>query len=425
MRKITEKKYINTMILLCVFVYFVSYITRINYGAVILEIVLTEGILKSAASLALTGSYITYGTGQLIAGYLGDRIKPNILVFAGLLVSSVMNLLIPISSKVLYMIIVWCINGFAQAFIWPPLVKIMSYLFTDDIYKKACVRVSWGSSFGTIAVYLLAPVCIIISGWRSVFLISALSGFIMSIVWLTVYASIEKHVGNYDAYETYNAPDAYDALNESKFQSKSTVIKKHIPFRFILLLTGIMFAIILQGILRDGITTWMPTYISEIYNISSYISILTGVVLPIFSIICFQAALWLYESKLNNELICAGSIFGIGFLAAAILAAAPSFSPALSVALSTVITGCMHGVNLILICMIPLHFKKYNKVSFVSGLLNSCTYIGSSLSTYGTAKISEIFGWHLTVLSWSIIALAGTIICFSCANIWQRFCENN
>ena len=61
----------------CVAAYFVSYITRINYGTVLLEIVNSEGITKMSASMAVTGSFVTYGIGQLISGWLGDRIKPR------------------------------------------------------------------------------------------------------------------------------------------------------------------------------------------------------------------------------------------------------------------------------------------------------------------------------------------------------------
>ena len=46
-----------------------------------------------------------------------------------------------------------------------------------------------------------------------------------------------------------------------------------------------------------------------------------------------------------------------------------------SVALSALVTGCMHAVNLVLICMIPARFEKYGIVVYV-GLLNSCTYVG-------------------------------------------------
>ena len=43
----------------CVAAYFVSYITRINYGTVLLEIVNSEGITKMSASMAVTGSFVT------------------------------------------------------------------------------------------------------------------------------------------------------------------------------------------------------------------------------------------------------------------------------------------------------------------------------------------------------------------------------
>ena len=79
-------------------VYFVSYLTRVNYGAVVSEIVAVEGIRKSAASLALTGSAVTYGAGQLVSGCLGDRIEPRRMVCCGLCITIAMNLAVPLAA---------------------------------------------------------------------------------------------------------------------------------------------------------------------------------------------------------------------------------------------------------------------------------------------------------------------------------------
>ena len=81
----------------------------------------------------------------------------------------------------------------------------------------------------------------------------------------------------------------------------------------------------------------------------------------------------------------------------------------------------MHGVNLLLICMVPPYYKNRGGVSTISGLLNSCTYIGSSISTYGIAAIADRFGWHTTVFMWIIIAAAGSIVCFACVRPWKKF----
>ncbi|MBE6673147.1 MAG: MFS transporter, partial [Ruminococcaceae bacterium] len=61
---ISDKKAVNRLALLFTLMYMVSYITRINYGAVISEMVKDTGYSKSMLSMALTGSFITYGVGQ-------------------------------------------------------------------------------------------------------------------------------------------------------------------------------------------------------------------------------------------------------------------------------------------------------------------------------------------------------------------------
>ena len=405
-QKLQNRKHINAMIILCVLVYFTSYISRINFGAVILEMVKADGFLKSEVSLALTASFITYGAGQLISGYLGDRVSPKMLIFFGFLTTAVMNFLIPFCPSSGFMVAIWGINGFAQAMMWPPLVKIMTTMFTNDVYRKATVRVSWGSSLGTIAVYLLSPICIVYSGWRSVFRIASVACIVVATIWIIGCSKLEKTVSPHtENINTDNTPQPENST------------KNLLPTKALAFLPGIFIAIILQGALRDGITTWMPTYIAETYNLDSYISILTGVLLPVFSIICFQITLWLVNTKIKNELTCAGSIFGAGIIASALLLIFSSKSAAISVFLSALLTGSMHGVNLILVCMLQPYFKN---TSTVSGLVNSFTYVGSALSTYGIALISENFGWTVTIAAWGTLAILGTLCCFIHSQKWSK-----
>ncbi len=405
LQKLQSRKHINIMIALCVLVYFTSYISRINFGAVILEMVKSDGFLKAEVSLALTASFITYGVGQLISGYLGDRISPKLLILSGFVVTALMNFLIPFCPTSGFMVAVWGINGFAQAMMWPPLVKIMTTMFTDDVYRRATVMVSWGSSFGTIAVYLLSPICIVYSGWRSVFRVAAATCIVVATIWMIGCSKIEKAVQPH-------IDDKVDAETEVE-----TSQRELLPTKVLALLPGIFIAIILQGALRDGITTWMPTYIAETYHLDSYISILTGVLLPVFSIICFQITLWLVNTKIKNELTCAGSIFFAGIIASAFLLFFSSKSAAMSVLLSALLTGSMHGVNLILVCMLQPYFKN---TSTVSGLVNSFTYIGSAISTYGIALISENFGWTVTISVWCALAILGTVCCLAHSRKWKK-----
>ena len=132
MEKITDKKQIRNMTFLFMILYLISYLTRINYAAIISEIVIAEGIQKSVASLALTASAITYGIGQLLSGYMGDRIEPKKLIFGGLLTTLTTNLLITLCSSPYQMAVVWGINGC--------LLYTSTYFFFDFYVQKGHLR---------------------------------------------------------------------------------------------------------------------------------------------------------------------------------------------------------------------------------------------------------------------------------------------
>ena len=136
--KPTDGKKIRNFTLLLTCMYMVSYITRINYGAVISEIATDVGG-KDLASLAVTGSFVTYGAGQLISGYMGDKIQARYLVFAGFLLTIAMNFTVSFLSNPIIMAVVWSVNGFAQAFMWPPVVKLMTEFLDGNNYKKTTV----------------------------------------------------------------------------------------------------------------------------------------------------------------------------------------------------------------------------------------------------------------------------------------------
>jgi len=167
--------------------------------------------------------------------------------------------------------------------------------------------------------------------------------------------------------------------------------------------------IIIQGALRDGVTTWLPTYINEVFGVDTSGSILTASILPLFAI----ASITLTEKlrkKIGSETKTALILFVPSFFAALILSFVYNGSAVISVILMAILTGCMHGVNQLLICVLPARFGKEGNISTVSGLLNSFTYVGSALSAYGFAFFSGLFGWSGTVLLWAGMLLLGGLI---------------
>ena len=399
MTPLQDQKEINRLVRLFIFTYMVSYITRTNYGAIVSEMESATGISRSLLSLAPTGSFITYGAGQIISGLCGDRFSTKKLISLGLAVTTAMNLLLPLCTGPYQMLAVWCINGFAQAFLWPPIIKTMVTLIPTEEYSRNMVKISWGSSLGTMAVYLFSPLLITVSGWRAVFFTAAGCGAAMLLVW--------NRCGI----------DVLPSLGQRQRGSASVRIL------FSPMMLCILAAIVFHGMLRDSVMTWMPAYISETYRLPNSAAILSGVILPIFSLICFHITEKLHRRVLPNLLTCAGAIFAVSALAAGTLYLFSGAGAALAVLLLATIRGCTSGINLLFTTILPTHFKKHGNISTVSGVLNSCTYIGSAISTYGIALVSEQFGWSTSILIWLVLSISGAALCGFNIPVWRKETE--
>ena len=308
-----------------------------------------------------------------------------------------MNLLIPFCPSGAWMCVVWAFNGFAQSFMWPPMVKIMSSAMNSDDYNKGCVVVSWGSTIATILIYLVSPVIIKFAGWRTVFFIYGAVAVLISSVWYAKITAIEK-----------KCEIVYPMHQKSKNGSKMS-IKISVPLLIIVMVT-----IMLQGSLRDGVTTWVPTFVSESFNLGSEISILSSVIIPLFSLASLQLTGIIYNKLGKKPFKSSGLFFICAVTAAVLLVFFKGSSVILTVAMSALIVACMHGINLILVCFLPAALADDDNVSTLSGLLNFMTYVGSAASTYGFALLSESFGWNGTVVSWLVITVLGTTACIIC-----------
>ena len=472
--KLTTEKQMKFLCLLCCIAYFMSYLTRLNYAACMVELQDVLQITKSVAGLPVTACFLSYGFGQIICGVLGDRFKPQMMIFAGLAGACCCNLLVACFPRVEIITPVWCANGFFQAMLWPPMVRIMAECLNDKWYKNSCVLVSMASSAATIATYLVAPVCIQVSGWRAAFFLPAGLGILAAFFWYGNTRKLaadgvipaeegragtaealagERKAGTMEAAEEGRAGTAEVPAEEGRARTAEVPVEegkartaeapaeegkarmaeapagkkgdgKHSLFIQLIVdapLVLILLAIVLQGMLRGGITTWMPVYMSETFGMSNAKSILSAAALPLFSVFSVLLASLLLDC-LKSEVFTAACLFGLGALAGAAMLAAFDSLPVFCILMMTLITGCAHGINLMLISRVPRHFTRYGKVSSVSGILNSATYVGSSLSTYGFGAVAEQAGWMQVVIIWIAVCAAGMCVMFLARKKWARFC---
>lgn len=401
----------RTLCLLCCIAYFVSYLTRLNYTASMVELQAALKVSKQLAGLPVTACFLSYGIGQVVFGILGDRFLPRKMILTGLLGSALCNLLVVSVPRMPLITALWCLNGVFQSMLWPPLIRIMAENMDEYWYRKGCVRVSLSASAATILLYLLIPVCIRLSGWKTVFYLAAAAGIAAALVWVQG----TRH------FTGQKIPEKSTGAREHTFSFHWSVPSTGKGTAFGLSAALVLLSITLHGMLKDGITTWMPVYMADMFHMSSSRSILSAAILPvcsIFSTLLSSALLY----RLKNEILTAALLFGTGTLAGIVMIPAYDRHPAVCILMMTVITGCMYGINLMLLSRVPGHFAAYGNISTVSGVLNAAAHVGSALSTYGFGAVAEQAGWSAVVMIWVAAALAGTLLLTAEIGKWAGFC---
>ncbi len=408
------QKYSNKAIVaLCTVAYFASYFSRKTFAVVMVNMLESGVVERDIAGIIGTALFIFYGAGQLISGYMGDRLPPKYLMFSGLMVSALCNLLMPILQNQYLMIPVWAVNGFAQALLWPPIVRILSDSLSHEKYVTANLIVTCGAHISTIVLYIYAPICISFMSWKTVFFTSTVFCVIVGAIFLLAMCLV---LGKKEA----------DKREITKNEAiAGTSIWKIFKDAGVL---PIFVCIIVMGFMRDGIESWLPTLYSEAFHRDSSESILVSVALPIFSIISLFFVRAIHKGRVfNNEARGSGILFAISIALcvpfAILVNVEATWARVTCLLLAAIVCACMHSTNFLLISCLPGRFAKTGRASTAGGFCNACTYIGASLSMYGIALISDHLGWRATVLSWICILIVGTAFAALAFKKYTRFLQ--
>lgn len=402
-KKITDVRMTTLLFVLCWIAYFTSYLGRLNYSSAMTVMIKETVLSKSQAGFISMTYFFAYGIGQLLNGFLGDKVNPRKMIFLGLSISGAANLIMGCFADFGIMAAVWCINGYAQAMIWPPIIRIFAEMLEEKTKLRFCINIISTQALGTLASYLLSAAVIYLNGWNGVFFAAAALLIAAALLWDIKFRKIEK----------FSIEFGIEDGTKDGIKSSSRKVNQ-VPFLSILTGSGILvilIPVIVHGVLKDGVTSWVPTYISETFFTSPALSILVTTVLPVINLTGAYAAQYLYRKWKKQETKTAACFFLAATVSLLCLWLFGSKSLLLTVILLSVITASMMAVNTIFVNLLPLRFERAGRVSTVSGFLNSMAYLGCAISTFTIGIMVQNNGWKNTILSWLGITFLALIIC--------------
>lgn len=398
----------DVLFLLCWLVYFASYIGRLNYSSAMPAMIGGSVITASQAGFISMVYFFAYGAGQFLNGILADRFHPGKMIFAGLFASGLLNLAMGFLSNFGMMALFWCANGYTQAMIWPPIMRIFAKMMTEEKKMKYCIHITSTMAVGTLASYLLSAAMIAAAGWRYAFYAASVCMCAAALVFRGGFAKVEAYAQKYEEKEP-----------EERLEGNKKTVSA-MPFSQVLVSSGLVFLlvpVVVHGVLKDGVTSWVPTYISETFLASPTISILVTTMLPVINLTGAYAAQFMYRRFFGRQEVKTASFFFLTATGALFLlwrfSAVNMF---LTAGLLSVITASMMAVNTLFVNLLPLHFEREGRVSTVSGFLNAMAYLGCAISTYGIGVLVQYAGWEITIFGWLLITAAAMAVCFALKN---------
>ena len=355
-----------------------------------------EGFLtESKAGSINTIFFISYAIGQLINGYLGDRLRADRLILIGTLLSGLCNLLMGVCPTYHLMPWIWAVNGYSLSMLWAPMLRLFANQMEPDDCTRYTVHMSSSCSVGAVGASLLCSLLVAVVGWRSAFFVSALCLLLPGLFWwiscprILSVQKVPKSIAS--------KPASTDSSFSAIFWTLPMLIS--------------MVIILIQGMLRDGVASWVPTMITTEFHTAPSLSILMSSLLPIITLVGPYAAHGVPKHWKLNEAATSFVFFTFTVLALFIIRISMQAPVGISVTAFAVVTASMEAVNMMFLSIMPLRYAAQGKTSTVSGLFNFITYVGSALSAYTAGLIVERYGWISAISVWLLMAGIAMLLC--------------
>lgn len=372
----------------CIATYLASYVTRNILSVSTPEMIKEAFFTKEYTGLLSSICFIFYAAGQLINGFIGDRVHPKYMIIMGLGISSVSTFVIPIFDNRILHFTAFALIGFGLSMLRGPLMKVISENTAATHARMICTLFSMAGFAGP----LIASILSIFFKWRAVFTATGVISVVITVLAVAAITALEKR-GEIKFVPKYDKGIA-GILNVFKLED----------FIFYMFISSI------GEIAGSSITFWIPTYTTEHLGFSN------DAASTIYSIVSFSAlftpfiTLLIYEKLIRNGIKLALVMYVISavfFIAVRFIAA-----PVLNVSMLIIAKMAAAAASSIVWSAYIPGLARSGKVSSANGVIDAAGYAMASLANVLFSTFVGRLGWGGIVNMWYIIMLIGAAASF-------------
>lgn len=404
--------------------YTLAYTLRVNIAVVIPALISERGYTLTEMGLVTSLYFITYMLGQLVNGYLGDRIGSKQLIVAGLIGSALCNLGVALAPGLALTALFWAVNGMAQSMLWAPIMKTLSTWFARYQLERVSFIMSMSMIVGYAVSWGVSSVLVTSLQWQMAFYLPAGLVVLFVLVLLLFFQGVpasempgDVAVGLESAadagavHTTQASTNAADAgVPVSSITGKRPEELSIREFFRLIQLPGLLVIALLQGLIREGISVWFPTILQDSGTLAATTPVLILIIIPLVN---FGGILLVRRVNKHVKGDSIRTLLIVFFMTAGAALLLNIFLTELFwlvVPSMVVLLALTYGLTPILTSVIPFQYAQYQRVALTAGVLDFAIYSGAALSGLASGAIADYFSWNGVMLLWLAAAVLGLIL---------------
>ncbi len=387
-----SKSGVGILIFLGWLVYTTSYLGKVNYSANITQVIDFYNISKTEAGIVPTFFFFAYGIGQVFNGLFCKRYNIKWMVFISLFISASINLIIAVSSNFAIMKWLWLVNGFGLSILWPTLIRLLSEALPTKALGTSSVVMGTTVAIGTLVIYGLSSIFAAFDKFKMSFYTAGISVIVVAVIWLIFYNKVVSTAKTEREQES-TAKEAKADVPVQKHQEKGEI---KLLFTSIYVLC---FCAVGVNLIKDGLTTWVPSILKEEFSMSDSLSILLTLLLPVLAVFGNVGALKTHKLIPDYVNHCA-AIFAVIAVFIGVIIGSLTLELISFMLIGLVIVNFLaSSLNSLITSIFPLFMRGKVNSGLFAGVLNGFCYLGSTISSYGLGAIADNFGWTAVFLT--------------------------
>lgn len=355
----------------------------------------------------------TYAIGQFINGPLGDKLNPKIIIGCGMFLSALMSSFFGLAHGLIYFLVFYAMNGFAQSSGWSACVKSMSQWFSTK--ERGTVMGFWCTCYqiggllaGFLATYVLGWL-----GWRYSFIMPAGILALIAIIYLVFHRNNPEDVGlppidHFGGSEKAMIAASKPAQPPEIIESAKDVYKRVLSTPTVWIMAFSYFCL---KFVRYAFMGWLPLYLLKTQHINKLAAGYQANLPELAGFLGAITAGYVSDKYMDSRRgpICAMMFYGLAISCACqhYFVAAGMYWNLVGLCL---IFFMIYGPDTIMTGAGAMDFGSRRGAATAAGLINGMGSIGAAVQGPLLGWLADKYGWNYFYYIFVVLAIIGGIL---------------